>query len=447
MGYNAIHLMKWQKLKGTVKIPELPRDQRSILKWCKAARECLIQLEGRLAPVGSGDAVRPADPPPFYPVSVIEELDGSGNPQSPRVFNVRLKRGFVVDRATDRGNSDPLNQILPKMEVDSNWIDMDDEDAVISVEIGNSVYCRYETDEFGVVKNDGSPDFNWPRIITGTSETSTHYQPEDDVNLGVDGSWAVELLKIEVDGSSYKVTTFHQSDIENYHELPTFENLGDGKEIFKQRNNDKYEFLGLTGNIDTEPGSSFTEADVLIDRDGAVDLASATNNRVRVFIDNADLASHPWKVTANGDDTVAVAAGELLSYDHEGVSIPSAGNTNLSSYFNLKDFASYAGGNVTVLGAGVIYAEVTRITSGTFVADTFSDGLGDEFQHWLDSVQPNSVITVKYGASLPSSGDVFTVKLAEVSLNAGNAEVDKQIITHNPTLWIPKIQGFYNDIP
>lgn len=404
----------------------------------------LVQ-RGIWEPTGGAGHVGERGFPPFFPKSVIREPDSD-----PAVYNVRLQRGWVIDRITNKAITDDIEEYLPQMEVDDGgggtmWVDMDADEAVLVVNVDEWVYCKYKTDEFGVVQS-GEPDF--PQIVTSASdEASTHYQPEDDVNLGQDGEYWCKLFKIEADGDDYNLVIYQQSDIEHYHELPTFENLGDGKEIFKQRNNDKYEFLGLTGNIDTEPGSSFTEADVLIDRDGAVDLASATNNRVRVFVDTADLVSHPWKVTANGDDTVAVAAGELLSYDHEGVSIPSAGNTNLSSYFNLKDFASYAGGNVTVLGAGVIYAEVTRITSGTFVADTFSDGLGDEFQHWLDSVQPNSVITVKYGASLPSSGDVFTVKLAEVSLNAGNAEVDKQIITHNPTLWIPKIQGFYNDIP
>jgi hypothetical protein len=420
--------MKWQKLKGTVKIPDLPRDQRSILKWCKAARECLIQLEGRLAPVGTGASVRPADPPPFYPVSVIEELDESGNPKSPRAFSVRLKRGFVVDRATDRGNSDPLSQILPKMEVDASWLDMDDEDAVISVEIGETVYCQYETDEFGVVKNDGSPDFNWPRIIAGTGETSTHYQPEDDVNLGVDGTWSIELLKIEADGSSYKVVTFHQSDIENYHELPTIENLGDGKEVFKQRDQDKYELLSLKGTETSEPGSSFTELDTLVEYDGGATLADATALKVRAFIEDSELGgSHPWKATENGDDTIDIAAGNVLKMVSEG---GLSGDTT-PQWVHLDKAVAYAGGTVTVpTGGGFIYGRIEFVETVIFQTPDPSDPVSLKTKR----LDPSGTLTVEAAGSMPASGDQYVFLIAEVSLAGGVATVDNQVLTHNPQL-------------
>lgn len=74
MGLDTLRLMKWQKLKGTVKIPPMPRDQASIMTWCKAARECLIQLEGRLAPApgapSKGGAVASILP---FQISVTED--------------------------------------------------------------------------------------------------------------------------------------------------------------------------------------------------------------------------------------------------------------------------------------------------------------------------------------------------------------------------------------
>lgn len=149
----------------------------------------------------------------------------------------------------------------------------------------------------------------------------------------------------------------------------------------------------------------------------------------------------PWKVTANGDDTVAVAPGKVLSFNHEQVSIPAAGSTNLSSYFNLVDFASYAGGDVTVTTTGFIYLEIDYSTAGgAYASDTYDNLGGDDFTHSLESVRPSGAITVNFGA-LPTSGDKFVVKIAEVSLDSGVAQVDEQILTHNPTLFAQQIVG------
>jgi hypothetical protein len=157
---------------------------------------------------------------------------------------------------------------------------------------------------------------------------------------------------------------------------------------------------------------------------------------------------HPWKVTANGDDKVAIAAGELLSFDHE--ALTTTGDIEpftRSTYFTLKDFASYAGGDVEVTGSGVVYAKVTASAAGVSSTSNYEDDFGTDHKVSLFTVEPFtaaeplSEITIHYESEMPTSGDAFYVKLAEVSLDDSIAVVDKQIITHNPTLWIPTIRG------
>ena len=55
-------------------------------------------------------------------------------------------------------------------------------------------------------------------------------------------------------------------------------------------------------------GSSYEELKTHVEYDGA-DLAASADLKVRAWIETSSLDEHPWKVTANGDDTVAVAAG------------------------------------------------------------------------------------------------------------------------------------------
>lgn len=387
-------------------------------------------------------------PPPFYPVSISRVPDSD-----PAEYEVRFKRGVVIDTLTERGLSDCIEEYVPQMEVDDGgggtiWVDMDAEDAVLIVPVDDYVYCHFETDEFGVIDS-GEPNF--PRIESSASdEVSTHYQPEDDVNSPVDGDYWRKLFRINADGNSYTLEFFQQSDIEHGHDLPTFENLGDGKEIFKQRDADKYEFLGLTGNIDTEPGSSFTEADVLIDRDGAVDLASATNNRVRVFIDNADLGgSHPWKATENGTEFINIEAGNIQGFKTNGSASGTAPSVAANFFAPFWTIAvKYAGGSIEVTDNGYIYAKVdfTNMVEG-------SEGAGSDLEISADLYRPTDAVSLYFSDVSPDTfdpnthdfGDVHDAYflIAEVSLDDGEATVDYQYLTHNPIVQLDSIVFTY----
>ncbi len=156
--------------------------------------------------------------------------------------------------------------------------------------------------------------------------------------------------------------------------------------------------------------------------------ASGTN----IDIDNPAIpfsaASHPWKVTGNGDDTVNVAAGKILSMANEA----SPGMSNIPVYFHLKEFIDYTGGTVEDIDAdGYIYASCPQAytTETIFEADATS-GINQ-----FDRVQPEGPVTVDFAENLPTTGSVFIFELARVTFSGGVATVTDQVMTHNPQAW------------
>ncbi len=120
-----------------------------------------------------------------------------------------------------------------------------------------------------------------------------------------------------------------------------------------------------------------------------------------------------------------MAAGKLLSF----VSESSPGISNIPSFFQLKEFADYAGGTVSSIGAaGFIYASISYTTNQTiFDADT-TTGIST-----FDRVVPDGSVAVAFATSLPVTGDVFIVELARVRFAAGVSTVSVQVVTHTPT--------------
>ena len=57
------HLMKYQKLKGTVTIPPQPHRKEQILPWANAVTKAIQQLRDRLAPVSPNTTTRDTLPP------------------------------------------------------------------------------------------------------------------------------------------------------------------------------------------------------------------------------------------------------------------------------------------------------------------------------------------------------------------------------------------------
>lgn len=140
----------------------------------------------------------------------------------------------------------------------------------------------------------------------------------------------------------------------------------------------------------------------------------------------ATTSDHPWKVTANGDGTVTVSAGHLFYRTSES---PSA--DTLPQWYHLKVFASYAGGSIAVGGSGRIYASIAVNPATPDYAYLTNIYGGDPF--YLGRAYPTGGVTVHYGV-MPTTGDVFIVEIAAVSLADGVAVVDSQFLTHNPVV-------------
>lgn len=134
----------------------------------------------------------------------------------------------------------------------------------------------------------------------------------------------------------------------------------------------------------------------------------------------------PFEVTANGDDTVTVAPGDIMSY----------GDGTFGD-LSIKHYSSFDGGDVTVTAAGVIYGEIdAALASNLVLNDTWIDSNGDSVDTYYYRLIPDTLdtITVNFATSMPSSSSVFYFEIAKVDLTDGVASVTKQVLTYNPIL-------------
>lgn len=144
-----------------------------------------------------------------------------------------------------------------------------------------------------------------------------------------------------------------------------------------------------------------------------------------------DTSSHPWKVTANGDNTVTVAAGRILTMKNEqglGVSDP-------PTWVRLQQAAKFDGGNVeSIAASGYIYAYLPATISAELM---FSRDDTTSLEIYRNI--PSGSLTVAFSATLPenSGGSTyeFCFVIAEVTYASGVVTVTEQILTHNPTMW------------
>jgi hypothetical protein len=135
---------------------------------------------------------------------------------------------------------------------------------------------------------------------------------------------------------------------------------------------------------------------------------------------------HPFKVSANGDDTVTVAPGEIMSY----------GDGTFGD-LSIKHYSSFDGGEATVTASGVIYGEIAAALALNLVLnDTWIDSNGDSVDTYYYRLLPDTLdtIAVNFATSMPSSSSVFYFEIAQVDLTDGVASVTKQVLTHNPIL-------------
>lgn len=144
---------------------------------------------------------------------------------------------------------------------------------------------------------------------------------------------------------------------------------------------------------------------------------------------------------------VTVSSGDVLSFNHDAVSVsPPLGTSAISSYLNLESFAEFDGDEVTVdEPTGYIYGkiDITKTVDAPYSSCSFGDAGVNELDVYLDSILPDGDVTVHFAEELPESGDAWHFVIAEVSLDVDDvATVERQILTHNPTLHKPAVNGF-----
>jgi len=145
--------------------------------------------------------------------------------------------------------------------------------------------------------------------------------------------------------------------------------------------------------------------------------------------------SHPWKVTSNGDDSVTVAPGKLLSVGNE--SVASSLDT-IPTYFHLKEFKNYAGGIIGSIAAnGYIYASIPYVIGDVIY---ITEAGVEELLSQRIVPDTSATLTVGFATSLPITGDVFVYEIARVTYDAGLVTVTDQVLTHNPQLWSFNLQ-------
>jgi hypothetical protein len=154
-------------------------------------------------------------------------------------------------------------------------------------------------------------------------------------------------------------------------------------------------------------------------------IAALRDRQVYVPVPAPALPSHPWKVTANGDDTVAVAAGEVIDFT-------TTSNGLYDGQAVTGGFVSYAGADVTITTDGTVFAVVTYALSNTIANDT-------TFTLATSSVDASSV-TAAFAPTL--STYELSIPIAEVTLTDGVAAVTNQILTYNPMMQLTWAEGY-----
>lgn len=135
--------------------------------------------------------------------------------------------------------------------------------------------------------------------------------------------------------------------------------------------------------------------------------------------EGAAASTHPWKATANGDDTVNVNSGSIIYVEGTG------GSNAPNSPFD-GDHVSYTSSDITITASGTLYAVIDFDSNSDDIASLDSSaGLS------ILTCTPTSV-TVELNPTL--SSDQISLPIADVTLSGGVATVTSQILDCNPPL-------------
>ena len=141
-------------------------------------------------------------------------------------------------------------------------------------------------------------------------------------------------------------------------------------------------------------------------------------------------ALKPWEIILNGDDTVHIAAGSIMSYDELSLT--------LREFYYFAGTIAEAYTPITVTGAGSIYGRINALPA-TLPDINFAgtDSNGDGFTVELLRVFPDSADSVLFSfeTTVPKNTGIFYFEIAKVELDGdGNVAIVRQLIDYNLTL-------------
>jgi hypothetical protein len=155
---------------------------------------------------------------------------------------------------------------------------------------------------------------------------------------------------------------------------------------------------------------------------------------------------HPWKVTANGNDTVAVAAGCIMGMYSAREDASGGAPSTQAKFFSpfVGIYKKFTGASIQITAAtGYVYAKCDF--NSTVEGYEFGSNLEIGGNLYYPNTTPSLVFSdLGPGDFDPSSedspvGDMY-FPIAEVSLTDNVAKVDFQVLTHNPVIQLDDIE-------
>ena len=124
---------------------------------------------------------------------------------------------------------------------------------------------------------------------------------------------------------------------------------------------------------------------------------------------------HPWKVSANGDDTVTIGGGEIISFN-------SSETSNQPALPIGGTYTSFVSEELEITENGTIFVIVPVSDLTTYI-----DSQGESYAFYASGALTVELNPTKSGANL-------YIPIAVVELTDDIAKVTKQILTHNPII-------------
>lgn len=378
---------------GSVRLPWTPKRGADVLPWAKRVTLALSDIRQLI--VRQTDTKPSPDRQPFH---VRVYYDGSA-------YKYEVAPGWVIHQNIGLA-SQFLTKFMPTLGSTALTASPAPSGSAASAGI---VYVNVVTTERGVIED--APTIGINASLPG----STHHIPPDPGNAsGTTGNYYFQIAEISLSGGIPYVVSRSVGNIHVPNQLIQNENVGGYAELYQDY--DDTDDIHYWRTVKGGDGITVTQNadDIEIAFDGG---ASVTN-------------LHPWKVTAiDGTANVTVAAGAVGWFESQGTGTDTTHEPWVHQYHKQASTAS-----VAVTAAGYIVFTYTKATADTVGAQlSSSSGLNADTLTEAHGAYASGG-TVKFSTDPTAETADIVLVLAEVSLNAGDSQVDAQILTHNPII-------------